>query len=88
MYLPISVEPDRCWLPYGVGPPVLPFLTCEEMGRQDWTERRQRMDKRGDEKEADLQRGIDDETGRERNSVETERRVVCINSKNMTVRSG
>lgn len=27
-YLPISVDPDRCWLPYCAGAPVLPFLTC------------------------------------------------------------
>lgn len=31
MYLPISVDPDRYWFPYGAGPPVLPFLTCEEV---------------------------------------------------------
>lgn len=30
IYLPISVDPDRCWPPNETGPPVLPFLTCEE----------------------------------------------------------
>lgn len=34
-YLPISVDPDRCWLPYGAGPPGLPFLTCEERKRRE-----------------------------------------------------
>ncbi len=38
MYLPISMDPDRCWPPYGVGPPVLPFLTCEKRGTQGWRE--------------------------------------------------
>lgn len=33
-YLPISVDPDRCWLPYGAEAPVLPFLTCEEGMRE------------------------------------------------------
>lgn len=36
MYLLVSVDPDRCWLPYGVGPPVLPFLTCEKKRKQGW----------------------------------------------------
>lgn len=49
-YLPVSVDPDRCWLPYCTGAPVLPFLTCEkrDTGVREETKRGKKAEKKAD----------------------------------------
>lgn len=60
MYLPISVDPDRCWPPYGAGPPVPPFLTCEKREAQGRREEERDEGIKTRERDVRIEKGMKD----------------------------